>query len=188
MKRLFAAIKIHPTETFMQHYYSLRKPLKDEKIKWVDPGNIHLTLKFFGETPENKIPPISAALKQAARESSAFGFDIKDTGIFGSSYQPRVIWLGISPREDITTLADNIFSHLETAGFPRDRQNFVPHLTVARIKFLHDKKAFRQVIERHRQAYIQNEEVKEFHLFESVLRPQGPLYSILETYNLGEGR
>jgi len=188
MKRLFAAIKIHPTETFMQHYYSLKKPLKEEKIKWVEPGNLHLTMKFFGETPEKHIPVISEALGKAAQETPAFGFNIKDTGIFGSKYQPRVIWLGIAPHEDIVTLAENIFSNLKAAGIPRDRQNFVPHLTVARIKFLEDKKNFQQVIEKHRQVFIQNEEVKEFHLFESILRPQGPIYSILETYSLGYTR
>jgi 2'-5' RNA ligase len=188
MKRLFAAIRIHPSETFVQHYYSLRKPLREEKIKWVDPGNIHLTLKFFGETPESNIPVIGAALEQAARETPVFGLEIKDTGIFGSRYQPRVIWLGIAPREDIAMLAENIFGKLEAAGMPRDRQNFVPHLTLARIKFLDDKKTFRQVIERHGQVYIQKEEVKEFHLFESILRPQGPVYSILETYKLSNSR
>lgn len=172
----------------MQHYYSLKKPLREEKIKWVDPGNVHLTLKFFGETPESNIPLISASLDQAARETPAFGFDIRDTGIFGSRYQPRVIWLGIVPHEDIVILAENIFGRLAAAGIPRDRQNFVPHLTLGRIKFLEDKKTFRQVIGKHGQVYIQKEEVKEFHLFESILRPQGPLYSILETYKLSNSR
>ncbi|MFU8845056.1 MAG: 2'-5' RNA ligase family protein, partial [Bacteroidales bacterium] len=62
MKRLFAAIKVMPDEEFMRVFMTLKRDLKNEKIKWVDPENIHITLKFFGETPESKIPLINDVL------------------------------------------------------------------------------------------------------------------------------
>ena len=186
MKRLFAAIKIHPSEAFLSHYFALKSSLKDEKIKWVDPGNIHITLKFFGETPLHHIPGISMALKQAAKAIPPFEFSIRDTGIFGSSYNPKVIWCGISPAEEISTLSDTILSELEEVGIERDRQNFVPHLTLARIKGIENKKYFQQVIDRHREGFLQKEEVNEFHLFESILQPQGPKYSVIDSYSLAD--
>jgi len=184
MKRLFAAIKVHPSEVFLSRYYTLQKNLKEEKIKWVDPVNIHITLKFFGETPDHHIPGIRVALKQAAEEIVPFQYNINNTGIFGSSYNPRLIWFGIEPQEGIIQLSESIFRALEQIGIEKDRQNIVPHLTIARIKRLEDMQFFQMVIDKNRECFIQNEEVNEFHLFESQLSPNGPRYSIIDSYTL----
>jgi 2'-5' RNA ligase len=184
MKRLFAAIKIHPTEGFLSQYLFLKKSLKNEKIRWVDPGNIHITLKFFGETPEHHTHGINAALKEASKNMRPFNIDIKNTGIFGSSYKPRVIWFGIDHNEELTKLFNNIFKELENIGIVNDRQNFVPHITVGRIKILDNKKFFQEVIDKYKEGHIQKEEVNEFHLFESILNPDGPVYTVQESFEL----
>jgi len=185
MKRLFAAIKIHPTEVFTAQYLSLKKSLADEKIRWVDPDNIHITLKFFGETQEHYISNIADALRAAANTVPAFTLNIENTGIFGSSYKPKVIWFGIDPSDELQLLSENVFRELEKIGIKHDRQNFVPHLTIARIKYLQDKKHFQQIIDQHKEGFIQTEEANEFHLFESILRPQGPLYKVIKSFPLG---
>ena len=184
MKRLFAAIKIHPSENYTSRYLSLKNSLKDEKIRWVDPENIHITLKFFGETPEHHIPGINMALKKASNGVSPFELSLTNTGIFGSSSKARVIWFGIDPSNELNLLFNNILRELKNIGMENDRQNFVPHLTVGRIKSLEDKKFFQQVIDKHREGHIQKEEVNKFHLFESILSPQGPTYNIIETFEL----
>jgi 2'-5' RNA ligase len=184
MKRLFAAIKIHPIEAFTAQYLSLKKSLADEKIRWVDPDNIHITLKFFGETPEHHISNITGALRAAADTVPAFTINMENTGIFGSSYKPKVIWFGIDPCDELQLLSKNVFRELEKIGIEHDRQNFVPHLTIARIKYLQDKKHFQQIIDQHKEGFIQTEEVNEFHLFESILRPQGPLYKVVKSFPL----
>ncbi|MEE4256250.1 MAG: RNA 2',3'-cyclic phosphodiesterase [Bacteroidales bacterium] len=184
MKRVFAAIKVTPSEAFLSRYFALKKSLEGEKIKWVEPENIHITMKFFGETPEHHIPAIHAALGKAASMSGPFDFNITNTGIFGSSYKPRVIWFGIEPAGGIITLANIILDQLQEIGIDRDRQNFVPHLTIARIKYLENKNHFQEVISRHREGQIQKEEVNVFHLFESRLSPGGPKYTVLNSYLL----
>lgn len=184
MKRLFAAIKVHPSEVFLSQYYSIKKKLEREKIKWVEPENIHITLKFFGETPEHHIPAISAALKQAADSISAFDLEIANTGIFGSSYKPRVIWFDVKDSGEVLSLTDKVLSELEKIGLERSRQNTVPHVTVGRVRSLNDKKYFQQVIDQFKEGHIQKEEVKLFHLFESILRPQGPEYHVIESFEL----
>jgi 2'-5' RNA ligase len=184
MKRLFAAIKIHPGEAYTMQYWSLKKALKDEKIKWVDLENIHITLKFFGETPEHHIPAINAALGKASSGIPQFQLKLANTGIFGSSYNPRLIWFGIDQSNELFSLSKNIFRELENIGIVKDRQNFVPHLTVGRIKNLEDKKHFQKVIDKYRDGHIQNEEVNNFHLFESILSPQGPTYNVVESFEL----
>ena len=97
MKRLFAAIKIHPSPKYISTFNELTTSLKHERIKWVEPENMHLTLKFFGETEENKIADIQLALSNAVSKSRTFTLKFSDTGIFGSRYDPRVVWFGIKP-------------------------------------------------------------------------------------------
>ena len=67
MKRLFAAIKIHPSARFISVLNAISASLSHERIKWVEPENMHLTLKFFGETAENKIPAMKADRTPADR-------------------------------------------------------------------------------------------------------------------------
>jgi 2'-5' RNA ligase len=184
MKRLFAAIKINPSDGFLQTYYRLKTNLRNDKIKWVDINNIHITLKFFGETQEERIPDISERLNAIAALHSHFTLDIRDIGIFGSTYKPRVIWYGIEENEGLLNLAKEVLSEMDKLGFKQDRQNFVPHLTIGRIKFIDDKKRFQQVIDKFKSIEIQKQEVAGFNLYESILRSQGPEYKIIESYKL----
>jgi 2'-5' RNA ligase len=184
MKRLFAAIKIQPSDEFSRIYFNLRKELSNERINWVNPENIHITLKFFGETHKDRIPAINKALTAASLQFEPFSMKIEKTGIFGSSYKPKVIWFGIDDGGAISNLAGEVLTQLEKAGWERDRQNFVPHLTIARIKFLQNRDRFQIAINRFRESFIQEDEVTCFHLFESILHSDGPEYKKIETYDL----
>jgi len=184
MKRLFAAVRITPDNNFLKIYNGLKQPLRDEHIKWVDPANIHVTLKFFGETPEEKIPDISTMLNAIAGSYKPFTIRLQKVGIFGSSYQPRVVWFGIDDGTSLVAMAKDAIRKAEKIGFESDRQNFVPHLTIGRIKNIRDKKSFQAVVDRYRDSFIQDQPVGEVILFESILRPQGPLYVPLVTCSL----
>lgn len=184
MKRLFAAIKIHPSTGFIRIYTELQNALRIHSIKWVDVNSIHITLKFFGETGEERIPVITNALKKCASGNSLFEIRLRNAGIFGSSYNPRVIWFGIDKNPALEKLAGDVLEAMDHIGFERDRQNFVPHLTVGRIKNIKDKKNFQQIIQKYRSADIQAETVESFHLYESILRQQGPEYKVLESFVL----
>ncbi len=188
MKRLFAAIKIYPDENLLKYYYRLRKSLKNDSIKWVEPENMHLTLKFFGETPDDKISGISRVFKPIASSQESFKMQITDVGIFGSRYNPRVIWFGIEEYAHLKNLGNLLLEKLDEAGFPNDRQNFVPHFTVGRIKELVDKDHFQQNIDRYKKTFFQEVEVNEIILFESILKPEGPKYFQLEKYKLKKNR
>jgi len=176
MKRLFAAIKIHPSTRYISLFNEISFLFRHERIKWVEPENMHLTLKFFGETDVAKIPAICHALGTAAAQSKTFTLKISNTGIFGSRYDPKVIWFGIEKQNELESLARNIFTELEKCGYQADRQNFVPHLTIGRIKDLKDKSLFQQIISKYTTVEIQEEKVTEIILYESILRREGPLY------------
>ncbi len=184
MKRLFAAIKISPEQTFQQIYWNLRGQLKNEKIKWVDLQNIHITLKFFGETPDSRIPDIVHVLDEIQQKFQPFNITLNGVGIFGSSYKPRVIWFGIKENKALMDLGLNVLESADNIGFERDRQNFRPHLTIGRIKYIEDKRSLNKVIEPYRDLKIQESEVTEMHLYESILQPSGPVYKVIQSFSL----
>jgi RNA 2',3'-cyclic 3'-phosphodiesterase len=184
MKRLFAAIKVEPAPGFIQVLSQISTSLRHERIKWVEPENMHLTLRFFGETDEERIPGIKAALKLAAAESTGFNMKINRTGIFGSRYDPRVIWFGLDKNPLLDLLASNTVKELSKAGWEADRQNFVPHLTIGRIKELNDKALFQSIIDKFKEAGIQDQYVNHISLYESILKPQGPVYINLQKFQL----
>jgi RNA 2',3'-cyclic 3'-phosphodiesterase len=184
MKRLFAAIKIHPSPEFLKTYNSLKNGLKFCRITWVKPESIHVTLKFFGETEEKRIPEISRVLKEAASRHQPFASELVNVGIFGSSYSPKVIWFGIENAEPLKNLGNDVLKSCEAIGWEADRQNFVPHLTIGRIKDVPDKHLFQKMIDEHKKARMQEFSVREFHLYESILNREGPIYQVVETYTL----
>ncbi len=183
-KRLFAAIKIQPDSNFLELFENIKLNLKHEKIKWVETHNLHLTLKFFGETTADKILEISNAIESAVSDTETFLFDVEKTGIFGSKYQPKVIWAGIPNAEPIIQLENSIFKQVEKIGIYKDRQNFVPHLTLGRIKFLNDKNLFQEIISDFKEEYFQEVKVDSIYLFESILKKTGPKYNVTKEFKL----
>ena len=184
MQRIFAAIKIVPDEELIKLLKRLQTALANEKIKWVELWNLHITLKFFGETPEEKVLQIAKTL-ESIDAPAAFTLQCSDLGIFGSTYKPRVIWLGINDHKQLAQLGNEISHAIQPLGYEPDRQNFVPHLTLGRINFLNDKKYFQQIISANRSFSSVPQPVSAYHLYESKLKQSGPEYSIIKSYGLG---
>ena len=185
MKRLFVAIPIKPDPGLLSLLGQLQRQLSFERISWAKPENLHLTLKFLGETHTKTIPALSEELRRAIEPTAPFSISFDKTGLFGSRYDPRVIWLGSQGRsEAMDNLANRVLDACARVGFERDRQNFVPHLTLGRIKGLSDKVHFQRVMQQLPQQLIQIVPVNNIILFESILRKEGPIYVPLENFRL----
>lgn len=184
--RLFAAVHIVPDENFLMTYDGLKQALDYNIIKWVDPNNIHITLRFFGETNPDEVPVISQALAKAAENINPFPVTLEKTGIFGSKYDPKVIWFGIRENPQLQILHSNITNCLADVEYFADRQNFVPHLTIGRIKEIKDKRFFQAIIDRFTEVTLLTRNVKEFSLYQSELKKEGPIHTVLETFKLDE--
>jgi 2'-5' RNA ligase len=184
MKRLFAALKINPDKDFLNQLQQLKDKFRHERIKWVEEHNIHVTLKFLGETDEKKIPDIVRILEAVAGETPDFAFSLKNLGIFGSSYDPRVIWAGIEPFEELASLMRVTREKMAAIGFEPDRQNLVPHLTLGRIKALNDKKLFQTILDQNKSISSQEMKAGSIILYESILKKEGPVYAALQTFQL----
>lgn len=182
MKRLFAALKIVPDPGFTGKYRELKQSLRHEQIKWVEEHNIHITLKFFGDTEEKSIPAIGEVLSPVAAAVPPIVLRLYGLGIFGSSYAPRVVWTGVEPYEEVAALMKKVHEELKAIGIEPDRQNLVPHLTLGRVKFLKDKILFNRVIEQNRMISSLPVKVEEIILYESILRREGPIYIALAKF------
>lgn len=180
MKRLFIAIKIQPDPELIELLHSLKRNLIHDRINWVNIKQLHLTLKFIGETEEKSVVAIQQAMIEALKGFQPISLLFDKTGIFGSTYDPRVIWIGSKQANpEIIRLGESVIQHLDRVGFKSDRQNFVPHLTLGRIRSIEDKANFQSILKSIPDMAFQKTEVNEIILFESILRREGPLYKEL---------
>ena len=139
-------------------------------------------LKFFGETEERKIPGIVSVLKNRATATAPITLRLSGLGVFGSSYAPKVIWVGIEPYAELSSLMKIIHGDLKAVGFEPDRQNLVPHLTLGRIKSPQDKIIFQRSLDSFRNISSAQMRVSEMILYESILHREGPEYIALDTF------
>ena len=184
MKRLFIAIPVEFQAKTIEHINDIKDELWSEKIRWVDTGNVHLTLKFLGDTPEELIDEIDASLNEIVENFSATSLNINGLGVFPNIHRPRVIWLGLSENEILSELYAQIEKQMQVLGFEPENRPFSPHLTLGRVKFLHNIRQLDRLIAKYKNFHFQDLPVKKVILYESILRPQGPLYTALGTYNL----
>ncbi len=184
MKRLFIAIKLIPAGSLLKTYFALQKALQYDKIRWVPPDNFHVTLKFLGNTPEERISTISEVITSSVSSFNPLNVEFVNCGIFGSSYKPRVIWFGIRQHEELKKLGLAIIDNLDNAGFAKDRQNFVPHLTIGRITKIADKRMFNDVINKVRNVHLQETIFDKVILFESILTSKSPTYNEIKSFPL----
>ena len=189
MKRTFLAIPINGGADFPALSQGLQHNLQHEKhnINWCKTDQIHLTLKFVGDTPEQDVPKIIEACQNVAKNHQPFTMDFNRTGIFGSNHSPRVLWLGMKDEpQALYDLEEDVLDAFDSIGYLRDRQNFVPHITVCRIKQLIDKSFFQQVYQGIEQKTYLHADVNEIVYFQSFLQPTGAFYKVLKRIPLGK--
>ena len=108
---------------------------KGVKVRWVMNGKMHLTLKFIGNTTQGSIDNLNEALFNAVKSAKVINLLISGTGAFPVKGRPNVLWLGIKGDiDELKQLTVNINNSLEPLGFITEKRDFLPHVTIARIK------------------------------------------------------
>ena len=181
--RTFIAIKL--SEDVIEQIAKLQHELKSatkEKIKWVNPKNMHVTLKFIGEIAKDRLEQVFEATEYGCRGIIPFDLSMDGLGVFPNFRRPRVIWIGIAQGKDsLSKLAENIDENLSKFGFPKEDRKFKAHLTLARLKF--KPKNLIEVISE-KQFTSSSILVDEVHIIKSDLKPTGPIYTTLKTIKL----
>ncbi len=175
--------------------------------RWARIESAHITLKFIGEVPSETIDPIKAALARI-RLPDPVEMKFRNVGFFPNERRPRVFWAGIEAGAELGALAAAVETFLEPLGIARERRAFSPHLTLARFESPRGTRAdstlalkasseawsppeyldsLREAISGAGPLEFGGTTAKEFHLYQSILKPSGAEYTRLATYRFAEG-
>lgn len=130
--RGFVAVDVPPTPALARFADDLRAASRGLKV--VSLEQIHLTLKFLGETEEGLIPEIVAAIREAAAEIPPVDVRIRGTGAFPGRSRMNVVWVGVDGAEPLARIAATLERALEPLGFPPEKRPWRAHVTLARVK------------------------------------------------------
>jgi len=183
--RTFIAIAL--TQEIRDYLAGIQEELKKSRAdaKWVQPKNIHLTLKFLGERDDKKIERIKEILEETTKNKDCFTMRLSNIGAFPKIESPRVIWIGIDKGEQVTKeLAYELEEKIAAVGIPKEDRAFSSHITIARLKSPLNRQALVQELKNLPKPQNMEFQVKKITLYKSILTPQGPIYEALKEANL----
>jgi RNA 2',3'-cyclic 3'-phosphodiesterase len=188
--RTFIAIDL--TEEIKKTLAGLQDELKKSEadVKWVDPENIHLTLKFLGEISEEQVIQIKEVLDRVTSRLKPFEIGLSGIGAFPKLDYAKVIWAGIEKgKKETVDIAKNVETELERLGFAREDREFTAHLTIGRVRSGKNKEALKKkILSAHSSEPIAHSQqvISRIILYQSTLTPQGPIYTPLHTATFRE--
>ena len=186
--RVFIAIELPAgvRQKLKAHIGRLRESVPEASASWSREDNLHLTLKFLGDTPVSRIESLSQATKRAASAVSSFELVVKGCGAFPPRGQPRVLWIGVEdPSGQLSKLHQALEDRCAQAGFAREQRSFHPHLTIARLRKPHGS---RQLAIRHQEIGFEAEtvSVSALAVVRSELRSEGSRHTVISRHEFAQ--
>ena len=149
----------------------------------VSPDNLHVTLKFLGDTPLAQVEPIQHEIASAVSGQPPFVLKVESLGAFPNADRPAVVWVGLLDAAPLTALAERLQTSLTSLGFARESRPFQPHLTLARIKGRPPRELF-DLLRRHADTHFGTIEVRSVEFVRSELHREGAKYTALSSQEL----
>lgn len=149
---------------------------------WTPPDQLHLTLRFLGDTPEASIAPLCERLR--AIRVARFLLPVGSLGVFPPHGRARVLWCGIGAGQPrLHLLRQHIDDTILALGLAADQRRFVPHFTLARLGAAAQAQGPRW-LDRHRGFSTAPFGVERFTLYAGELRPSGAVHTAIEEFPL----
>ena len=161
---------------------ALLKPTTTQ-VRWTRAEGLHLTLKFIGEIPPNKVEEITGRLA-VIRVPAPLSIQVRGAGYFPNERSPRVIWLGVEGGPDLPALAVQVEDVLLPLGIQKEKRSFAAHLTLGRLKVPGKIPAVQEVLRRQEPLEFGSFTADEFFLYESQLSPGGSVYRKIASFAL----
>ena len=184
--RTFVAVEID--EAIRKRFGVLQERLKEAggDVKWVEAGNIHITLKFLGSIEYTDLSPVQEVIQEAVTGLEPFCVRFKGVGAFPRPDRPRVLIVEI---QDTSGSLAKINSRLEQGfleklGIKKEGRRYSPHLTLGRIKSTKGMDTLVRLVARHCTDDFGQEWIKSVVLMHSQLSPRGSAYARLESFRL----
>jgi RNA 2',3'-cyclic 3'-phosphodiesterase len=156
-------------------------------VTWVEPHNLHLTLKFLGDVHQREIAGVCQAVARGAAEVAPFDLDVHGAGAFPTAARPRTVWLGAGEgAESMIMLHDRIEAHLAKLGYREEHRRFQPHLTIGRVRggglgIIE----LGNLLQQNADLTVGSMTVQKATVFSSTLTSNGPIYEVVGTARLG---
>jgi 2'-5' RNA ligase len=189
-RRLFVALE--PPEPVRRRIGAVQAALRRsagsaaERIRWVDPERVHLTLQFLGAVPEERVADVEAALAAAAAGARPLSLEVRGAGGFPNGRRPRVLWAGLAGDvAPLAALVTDLGRRLAPLGFPPEERAFSPHLTLGRAREPRGEPGLGGALAEAALAEGVPWRAADLVLFESHLSPKGPRYEALARVRLG---
>ncbi len=182
MKRLFVAIPL--TESLITSISKFSTTLQkiDLDGNFVSQNQLHFTIKFLGNIDEDKIAIIINLLQKATSQFKKFPTSITGVGAFPSLDRIQTVWIGAQSKELLT-----LYQTIQTTLNPicqEEHQDIIPHLTILRVKSGKNKPQLQAAIGKWSRHEFGTLMIDKVILYESILTPQGPKYTILQEFFL----
>jgi RNA 2',3'-cyclic 3'-phosphodiesterase len=182
--RLFVALEI--PEAVRENLAAIRENFSSigPKLRWVPPQNFHVTLKFIGSVPTEKVQPIIEALRSVPHVDRV-QFYIRGLAWYLNAKTGVMLWATVENSKPLTALATAIDQRLVTLGFAAENRSFAPHFTLARGNRnvpASVSVALRELAEKYKKHDFGSVTFQEFHLMESTTLPAGPIYSKVQSF------
>lgn len=187
--RTFIGIPVEPTEPLRRSLDELHT--MGRGIKPVAAHSMHITLKFVGDTPQDRVARLSELIQQSiAANQPAIDVKLRGLDAFPNRQRPSILWAALVGAEQLVEIAESLNRLFEPEGFAREGRTYTPHLTMARVRA--QRQGSRSVIpervldllDEHRETDFGSIRVGEVVFYQSVLKDSGPIYTRLITVPL----
>jgi len=166
----------------------LKRTANPRVARWVAPEAIHLTLKFLGDVPADRIDEITGAVRRSCEAFAPFSICLSDAGCFPNPGRPRVIWVGVDGElKVLMRLQHSVESELSRIGLPPEKRGFHAHLTLARLRrnaSSRERVEIGEAVSTVEVGASVTMTVREVSLMRSDLRPTGAVYTRLASVSL----
>ena len=191
--RVFAALELTPE--LRQHLAEVQDNLSQavpgDDVRWSRLDGVHLTVKFYGDVPRERLADIEAGLARAAAEAAPIRLDVEGLGVFPNPQRPQIIWAGLAG--DLTglrALQAAVEAEATALGFRPEEREYAPHLTLGRVNARLRPSQHQALIDylvEARHLPLGSIEADQLTLLRSELRPGGSVYTVLFNAPLGPG-
>jgi len=184
--RTFIAIDIPLAiqKSILEKIEILNDEINSPSIRWIGAQNLHVTLKYLGETREDQLGNLKNSINEFARSVTPFDIVVKGLGSFPNPKRARVLYFGIQAPAELEALYLEVESACRGIGFPKENRPFSPHLTIGRVRDhipATEKDKIHEVLNNIKIDSLGKASVDSVHLYKSQLKPTGAVYTKIFT-------
>jgi 2'-5' RNA ligase len=188
MKKIRTFVAVEMPADVQKQFREVQTALRrtDAHVKWVEPHNIHATLKFLGDVAEDQLEGLYEGVTKGVVGCAPFEIRLTQIGAFPDLKRPRVVWIGVDAgKEKLIELQKNVEEAISLHGFPKEDRKFSPHLTIGRVK---SPRGVDDLVTAIKETPFESNSIgiREVVVMKSTLTPEGPIYAPLRRIGLGK--